>query len=163
MDRELTRETLGRLLDDENRSLQDFESLLEREHSALSTRDLDALEKLADTRQDNVIRLLKIEDERRGLCGMLGFEADLAGLARLIASCDPRGTLAPAYRECAERAHRCRDLNDRNGVLVGIQMKRVEGMLGALSGAASEPRAYGPRGMSQAYQNSAGRVLSAEA
>ena len=66
---------------------------------------------------------------------MLGYDTDLSGLAKLIAWCDPRRSLAAAYDECAPlRARRCRDLNDRNGILVGAQMKRVEGLLGAITG-----------------------------
>jgi flagellar biosynthesis/type III secretory pathway chaperone len=85
------------------------------------------------------------------------------GLARLIAWCDPSRSLATRYDECSTRARRCRELNDRNGILVGAQMKRVEGLLGAMTGANSEPRSYGPRGMSNPYAASTGKVLSAEA
>ena len=162
MDAALTRDTLGRLLAEENVALSEFESLLDQEHGALARRDIEALESLAESRQASIIRLLKIEDERRSLCGMLGYDTDLQGLSRLIAWCDPSRTLARPYDECATRARKCRDLNDRNGVLVGAQIKRVEGMLGALTGTASEPRSYGPRGQSNPYA-SAGSVLSAEA
>jgi flagellar biosynthesis/type III secretory pathway chaperone len=163
VDAVLTRDTLARLLAEENAALTEFESLLDREHGALAKRDIDALEALAETRQNSIIRLLKIEEERRSVCGMLGYDTDLQGLARLIAWCDPSRTLARPYDECATRARKCRDLNDRNGVLVGAQIKRVEGMLGALTGAAAEPRAYGPRGQSNPYSTSSGTVLSAEA
>jgi len=162
VDAALTRDTLGRLLAEENVALSEFEILLDQEHGALASRNIEALESLAESRQASIIRLLKIEDERRSLCGMLGYETDLQGLARLIAWCDPSRTLARPYDECATRARKCRDLNDRNGVLVGAQIKRVEGMLGALTGTASEPRSYGPRGQSNPYA-SAGSVLSAEA
>jgi flagellar biosynthesis/type III secretory pathway chaperone len=162
VDAALTRDTLGRLLAEENAALSEFETLLDQEHGALAKRDIDALELLAEARQGSVLRLLKIEDERRSVCGMLGYESDLQGLARLIAWCDPARTLARHYDECATRARKCRDLNDRNGVLVGAQIKRVEGMLGALTGTSSEPRSYGPRGQANPYA-SAGSVLSAEA
>jgi flagellar biosynthesis/type III secretory pathway chaperone len=163
VDATLTRDTLGRLLAEENTALTEFEALLDREHGALAKRDIDTLEALADDRQTNIVRLLKIEEERRSLCGMLGYDPDLTGLAKLIAWCDPARTLARPYDECAHRARRCRDLNDRNGILVGAQIKRVEGMLGALTGAAAEPRAYGPRGQANPYSTAAGTVLSAEA
>lgn len=163
MDASLVCDTLRRLLADENAALGEFETLLEREHGALKSRDIDALEALAETRQANVIRLLKIEDERRALCSMHGHDADLSGLSKLIAWCDPSRTLAKPYQECAERAKRCRDINDRNGVLVGAQMKRVEGLLGAITGATdTAPRAYGPRTNSNPYA-ATGRVISAEA
>jgi flagella synthesis protein FlgN len=162
VDAALTRDHLARLLADENSALADFENLLEREHGALRTRDIDALEALADSRQSSITHLLKLEDERRSVCSMLGYDTDLAGLAKLIAWCDPRRTLAGAYDECSARAHRCRDLNDRNGLLVGAQIKRVEGMLGAITGNASAPASYGPR-RAAAYGTPAGQVLSAEA
>ena len=163
MDAALTRDTLGRLLAEENAALSEFESLLDQEHGALAKRDIDALESLAETRQASILRLLKIEEERRSVCGMLGYDSDLNGLAKLIAWCDPARTLLRPYDECANRARKCRDLNDRNGVLVGAQIKRVEGMLGALTGANAEPRAYGPRGQSNPYSSASGTVLSAEA
>ena len=162
MDAALTRNTLGRLLDEENAGLSEFASLLDKEHAALRGRDIDALETLADARQASVVKLLKIEEERRSLCSMLGYDTDLTGIAKLIAWCDPARTLVKRYQECATRARECRNLNVRNGVLVGAQIKRVEGLLGAMTGASSEPRAYGPRGQSNPYASS-GKVLSAEA
>ena len=163
MDAALTRDTLGRLLDEENAALGEFASLLDQEHGALRGRDIDALETLADARQASVVKLLKIEEERRSLCSMLGYDTDLTGLARLIAWCDPARTLVKRYEECSTRARDCRDRNNRNGVLVGAQMKRVEGLLGAMTGTSAEPRAYGPRGQSNPYAPVSGKVLSAEA
>jgi flagellar biosynthesis/type III secretory pathway chaperone len=93
---------------------------------------------------------------------MLGYDVDLAGLGKLIAWCDPRRSLAATYQECSVRARRCRDLNDRNGILVGAHMKRVEGLLGAITGTSSAPRAYGP-GRANAWSAPAGQVISAEA
>jgi flagellar biosynthesis/type III secretory pathway chaperone len=163
VDAALTRDTLGRLLAEENVALCEFEALLDREHGALAKRDIDTLESLAEARQANIVRLLNIEEERRVLCGMHGYDTDLQGLARLISWCDPGRTLKRPYDECASRARKCRDLNDRNGILVGAQIKRVAGMLGALTGSNAEPRAYGPRGQSNPYSAAAGTVLSAEA
>ena len=163
MDAALVRDTLARLLADENAALSEFESLLDQEHGALARRDIDTLESLADARQSSIVRLLKLEEERRSLCGMHGFDVDLQGLAKLISWCDPARTLARPYDECSRRARKCRDLNDRNGILVGAQIKRVEGMLGALTGAGAEPPGYGPRGQAGAYAAAAGSVLSAEA
>ena len=162
MNASLTRDTLGRLLAEENAALGEFASLLDKEHGALRSRDIGALESLADSRQASVVKLLKIEEERRSLCSMLGYDADLAGLAKLIAWCDPDRTLAKRHEEWATRARDCRNLNTRNGILVGAQIKRVEGLLGAMTGASSEPRAYGPRGQASPYASS-GKVLSAEA
>jgi flagellar biosynthesis/type III secretory pathway chaperone len=162
VDAALTRDTLGRLLDAEIAALGEFARLLDQEHRALRGRNIDALESLAEARQASVIQLVKIEDERRTLCEMLGYDSDLAGLAKLLSACDPGRTLSARYDLCAARARECRDLNDRNGVLVGAQIKRVEGLLGAMTGTNAEPRGYGPRGQANPYA-SAGVVLSAEA
>jgi len=161
VDASLTRDHLARLLAEENSALTEFERLLEREHGALKSRDIDALESLADSRQASVTQMLKLEDERRSVCSMLGYDTDLGGLAKLIAWCDPRRSLVPAYDECAARARRCRDLNDRNGIMVGAQIKRVEGMLGAITGVPAQ-RSYGPRAASS-YGAGTGQVISAEA
>ena len=161
MDAHLTREHMARLLAEENGALAEFEDLLEREHAALKARDIDALEALADARQDSLTRMLKLEDERRSVCSMHGYDIDLTGLAKLIAWCDPRRSLAAAYDACATRARRCRDLNDRNGILVAAQMKRVEGLLGAITGTPKQAT-YGPRQAAQ-YGGGAGQVISAEA
>ena len=83
MDAALTRDTLGRLLAEENAALSEFATLLDKEHVALRGRDIDALEALAEARQASVVKLLKIEEERRSLCSMLGYDTDLAGLAKL--------------------------------------------------------------------------------
>jgi flagellar biosynthesis protein FlgN len=163
VDASLTRDHLGRLLAEENGALGEFETLLDKEYGALRSRDIDALEALAEARQASVIKLLKIEEERRSLCSMLGFDTDLQGLAKLVAWCDPTGTLVKRYQECATRAKKCRELNDRNGILVGAQIKRVEGLLGAMTGTSAEPRGYGPRGVSNPYSSTAGKVISAEA
>ena len=162
MDASLTRDHLARLLADENSALAEFEMLLDREHAALRSRDIDALEQLSGARQSSVTSLLKLEDERRSVCSMHGHDTDLTGLARLIAWCDPQRTLIAAYDECSTRARKCRDLNDRNGLLVGAQIKRVEGLLGAITGTGPAPRGYGPR-RAAAYGPGAGQVLSAEA
>ena len=55
MDAALTRDTLGRLLAEENKALAEFAVLLDKEHVALRGRDIDALEALADARQASVV------------------------------------------------------------------------------------------------------------
>jgi flagellar biosynthesis/type III secretory pathway chaperone len=61
--------------------------------------------------------------------------------------------LLARLRECAASAVRCRDLNDRNAIVVAARLKRVEGMLDALTGRPTRADTYGPRG----YANSNGR------
>jgi flagellar biosynthesis protein FlgN len=154
------REHLTTLLRDETALLAELEELLQRESVILESSDIQALEATTRARQERVGALARIEEQRRSLCALHGFSADRAGLEGLMAWCDSKGTLLPRLRECAERAVRCRDLNDRNGIVVGAKLKRVEGMLGALTGRPTRFDTYGPRGYGKPGSRP-GRVLGA--
>ncbi|MGB6488791.1 MAG: flagellar protein FlgN [Steroidobacteraceae bacterium] len=160
MDPGVCREHLTTLLREESALLAELEELLQRESGILESSDIQALETTTRARQERVGALARIEEQRRSLCALHGFSADRAGLEGLMAWCDSQGTLLPRLRECAERAVRCRDLNDRNGIIVGTKLKRVEGMLGALTGRPSRFDTYGPRGYGKA-EGRPGRVLGA--
>jgi flagellar biosynthesis protein FlgN len=154
------REHLSTLLREETALLAELEELLRRESGILESSDIQALEVTTRARQERVAALAGIEEQRRSLCAMHGFAADRVGLESLMAWCDVQGTLLPRLRECAERAVRCRDLNDRNGIVVAARLKRVEGMLGALTGRPSRSDTYGPRGYAPPGGRP-GRVLGA--
>jgi flagellar biosynthesis protein FlgN len=154
------REHLTTLLREETSLLAELEELLRRESVILESSDIQALEATTRARQERVGALARIEEQRRSLCALHGFSADRAGLEGLMAWCDSQGTLLPRLRECAERAVRCRDLNDRNGIVVGAKLKRVEGMLGALTGRPTRFDTYGPRGYGKPGSRP-GRVLGA--
>jgi flagellar biosynthesis protein FlgN len=156
------REHLATLLSQEVSALDTLASLLEREHTLLVANDVAALESAMAERQTCVGALLRIEEERRTMCRMLGHSADGAGLDKILTWCDPRGTLKSRWAECATRGARCRDLNDRNGALVIARMKRVETLLGALTGRPGEVPTYGPGGNSPASRAS-GSVLTTTA
>lgn len=146
MDPGVCRDHLTTLLREESALLAELEELLARESTVLETSDMQALEATTRARQDRMGALARIEEQRRSLCAAHGYSADRAGLDGLMTWCDSEGQLLARLRECAERAVRCRDLNDRNGIVVAARLKRVEGMLDALTGRASRSDTYGPRG-----------------
>lgn len=154
MDPSVCREHLTSLLREEAELLAQLEELLAREAAVLAGSDVQALEATTRLRQEKMGALTHIEEQRRSLCALHGFSADRAGLEGLMAWCDGDGTLLPHLRLCAERAGRCRDLNDRNGIVVGARLKRVAGMLDALTGRPTRSDTYGPRG----YGGSPGRT-----
>ena len=160
MDTGVCREHLATLLREESQLLGDLEALLTEESRVLESSDIQVLETTTRARQERMGALARTEEQRRQLCAMHGFSADPAGLEGLIAWCDSQGALLSRLRECAERAVRCRDLNDRNGIVVGARLKRVEGMLGALTGRPTRADTYGPRGYTSAGTRP-GRVLGA--
>lgn len=146
MDSAVCREHLSALLGDELALLGELEELLASEARVLETSDVRALEATTRARQDRMGALARLEEQRGSLCGMHGFASDRAGLEALIAWCDPQGELVARLRDCATLAVRCRDLNDRNAVLVTARLKRVQSMLGALTGRPAHPQTYGPKG-----------------
>lgn len=161
-EREEIRHTLERLLAEEIAALAELERLLETEREVLVRNDSpEALEDACARRQDCMGGLLRIQDERRGVLRMLGFEADATGLDRLMRACDPGRSLPARWGECAERARRCREINDFNGALVASRMRRVAGLLEILTGRKAETPVYGRQGQ-QAW-GAAGRLLATEA
>jgi flagellar biosynthesis/type III secretory pathway chaperone len=144
LDPRACRAQFSRLLTEEARLLGELEVQLQREHQFLSANDVESLEQAGSARQNTVVQLLRIDDERRDLCRLLGQGTDRTGLAALLAWCDPAGTLADAQSSCAGLAERCRAQNERNGALVTARLNRVAGMLDMI-GTNSAARTYGPR------------------
>ena len=164
MDALACRSQLERLLRDETTLLQVLGQQLEAEHALLKANDIEGLEQAGSARQDTVTRLLRLEDERRQLCRLLGKSADPAGVSALLKWCDPQGLLSGAYGNCAALALRCREQNDRNGALVAARLQRISGMLDALTPANPAAGLYGPRGSSTTGNaGTAGRVLTVSA
>jgi flagellar biosynthesis protein FlgN len=161
VDADLCRESLGRLLSDECGLLAQLETLLDNEHGFLVGNDIDALEKAGAARQSCMSALVRIEDERRSLCKMSGKTPDPRGLHELLKWCDPGNTLQKRWQEYSDRATRCRERNDRNGIVVAARLKRVAGMLNVITGRDRAPVTYGPQ---RAYaQAPVGRMISSEA
>ena len=164
IDPALCRAQLAGLLDEEVTTLAQLEIQLQREHAMLTDNDVDGLEAAGLDRQACVSRLLRIEDERRGLCRLFaGNPGDLKGVETLLGWCDPAGTLLSALRDCTDRATRCRDQNLRNGALVNARLQRVSNLLGMLDTNTGASRTYGRQGASATASSRAGRSFNASA
>lgn len=146
MDPSVCREHLSKLIAEESQALARLEGLLDQEHEYLLANDIDALDRAGEARQSCIADLVRIEDERRALCRMHNVTADKLGLERLLNWCDPTQSLKPRIADCAERAGRCRHLNERNGALVTARLKRVEGLLEVITGRQAQPKVYGKHG-----------------
>jgi flagellar biosynthesis protein FlgN len=161
MQANVCRAQLERLLQDEAAFLATLEQQLESEFGLLKADDIEGLEQASNARQETVVRLLRLEDERRQLCRLLGKGDDQAAMAALVGWCDPAGTLADAYQRCATQAQRCREQNNRNGALVAARLQRVSSLLETMNGGKSPANVYGPRGTSDpGNRNVAGRMLT---
>lgn len=160
MDPAVCREHLGSLLREESALLEELEALLVHEGRVLAASDIQTIETTTRARQEKMGGLARLEEQRRSLCAMHGFGSDRAGLEAAMQWCDPAGSLLDALRRCAERAVRCRDLNDRNSIVVAARLKRVQSMLGALTGRPARQDTYGPKGHG-AFGFQPGRSLGA--
>jgi flagellar biosynthesis/type III secretory pathway chaperone len=134
LDPDVCREHLGEVLGEEAGLLAELQGLLQREYEVLGTKDAVALEKAILARQERVGALARLEEHRRSFCSLHGYSPDYAGLEKLLVWCDPNGTLVSRLRQCAKLAADCRDLNERNGKVVTTKLRRVEGLLEALTG-----------------------------
>jgi flagellar biosynthesis/type III secretory pathway chaperone len=146
MDSGLCREHLGELLGEEIVLLTELQQLLEEERDSIGAARPEELQRTTAARQERLGALARIEEQRRALCTMHGETPDGAGLERLRQWCDPTGELSARLAECLGRAMKCRDLNDRNGLMVAARMKRVAELLQALTGRSARAGTYGPRG-----------------
>jgi flagellar biosynthesis/type III secretory pathway chaperone len=152
---------MGRLIAEETSGLAQLAELLEHEHGLLAAGDVTGLTAAINERQRCVGRIARIDEERRGICRNLNYSLDAKGLEALLRWCDPQGTLANRWAECAAAATRCRVLNDRNEAMVTTQLQHVRARLGALLQNTRETLTYRRNGGYS--QGSVGRVLAAEA
>lgn len=157
------RERFARCLADETGLLASLEQQLRHEHELLVANDIDGLSAANGARQQTVARLLRVHDERASLCRARNLPADVNGLAQLLAWCDPAGSLAEPQSRCAMQAQRCREQNERNGVLVTARLNRVGGMLDMIAGE-NNADTYQPRAAAVSPAiTAAGRLLSTSA
>ncbi len=159
MDPSLTRDTLANLLQEETAALDELERLLLKERAVLESNEMAAIEAVTRERQARMGALVRIEEQRRALCRLHGRSTDTVGLEELLKWCDPRGTLSELVRMRSQKALRCRDLNDRNGVLVVARLRHVESRLAVLTGRSNQTVTYGRTGSTG--RSLGGRVLGA--
>jgi flagellar biosynthesis protein FlgN len=161
MEPSLYRDHLQRLFNDQVSLLTQLESLLDEEHASILAQDIDSLDKTGAQRQSYIGDLIRIEDERRDLCRMLGKPNTLEGLEQIIRWCDPTSSLRLRLDECTARATRCRDANDRNGILVAARLKHVKGLLDVITGRTHSTTTYGKTNAYAAAPT--GRMIRSEA
>ena len=159
MDATLCREHFAELTREELTLLSQLQKLLEDERAVIAAGDLKALQRSTEQRQQRLAALAETDSQRRSLCTLHGQVADAAGIGRLLKWCDPTGSLAPLVAETRARALKCRELNDRNGLMVGLKLKRVDERLQVLRGRNDRAATYGPRGA--LTRVAGGRVLGA--
>jgi flagella synthesis protein FlgN len=130
---------LERVLGEESILLAELEQVLAAESAVVRGNDPDAIEHIGANRQRCVARLVQLDGERASASRMLSFGSGREAFERLIAWCDPAHSLRARWRANLECAHRCKDLNDRNGAVVMARMGHVQQRLATLRGDAPGP------------------------
>jgi flagellar biosynthesis/type III secretory pathway chaperone len=141
---------------------------LESERSTLTGFDPAALEHSTAEKERLVAEFDRIDAERRQSVARLGFGPTRADMVELIrAAEDPAyredsrqaGPLAARWRRLVAVAERCRDANERNGLIVSMHSRRVTKTLNVLRTGRADELTYGPTGGAVAgYARALGRV-----
>jgi flagellar biosynthesis/type III secretory pathway chaperone len=105
--------------------------------------------------------LRRLQDERRDLLRAGGYPLTPQGIEHMLLDAGAARSEANAWRDCADRTNRCRELNDRNAALVAARLRRVEGMLDVLVGTRDYGSGYTRDAALGGTQ--AGRLLATEA
>ncbi|HVO00352.1 MAG TPA: flagellar protein FlgN [Steroidobacteraceae bacterium] len=136
---------LERVLGEESVLLAELEQVLAAEAAVVRGDDPGAIENIGANRHRCVARLTQLDGERASACRMLSFGSGREAFERLLAWCDPAQSLRPRWQSNLACAHRCKELNDRNGAVVMARMGQVQQRLATLRGEVPGP-VYARRG-----------------
>ncbi len=123
--------------------------VLEAEREALRTRDREALERLAPTKQELARQLEAAGAAQLQVVQALGLGGAESGLAERLQAAGLVRTAA-AWQDLAARLARCRDLNRANGQAINHSRRTTERLIDFLHGRDANQRLYGPRGQDRA-------------
>jgi flagellar biosynthesis/type III secretory pathway chaperone len=128
---------------------------LESEKGTLTGFDLAALEHSTAEKERLVADFDRADSERQHLLARLGFGPTRADMVELIRAVeDPAyredsrqaGPVATRWRRLVSIAERCRDANERNGLIVSMHSRRVTKTLNVLRTGRPDELTYGPTG-----------------
>lgn len=122
---------LSTVLDDMQNALADLAGVLENERSALLAADVTALDVAGSRKQELVQALEKLDAERL----QLGHAAPAAAQA-----------LNQRWQSLLPSLAACRDMNQRNGLLVGQRLDSTRRALSILTGQQADGGVYGRTG-----------------
>jgi flagella synthesis protein FlgN len=141
-------------------AFREFHQLLQIEQAALAAGDADALVGLAQRKSEQVGRLTQLAEGRNQTLRSATGKTDQLGIDAWRERFDPQGRVGAdrLWRELLELARAARQLNERNGLLIGLKLQHNQQALAVLRGAAAQTtQLYGPDG--QSYSASPGRPL----
>ena len=146
MNAEGTQPTLESVLIEEVRCTEGLRSCLDAERSALTARDMDALQNTTREKLDYTRKLEALEQQREALIIRLGFGTDAEGVQHCIQSQPGPSALASLWQQILDNIDACRNGNLTNGGILESGRLHVEQALCILRGQSGKPTLYSPAG-----------------
>lgn len=138
---------LSDCLSNELAALKQFVGLLREEQALLTaTGNADALLSLVGDKTAQAAHLAELGAQREAALQRLYGLASVGGDTKAV---NIPAALQPQWKELLEVARQARDLNENNGMLIGMHWQHNQAALTALMNAAnqSEAMTYGPEGL----------------
>ncbi len=131
-----------------------LEAALEQETTALSERQVDALNQAVANKLQIAQSLEQLTREQNGLLGNAGFDPNAEGVQACLQVWDPQGLIRPQWQQLQAIMGRCRHLNQVNGGAVALQQHQVQQAIHALRGTDNSTELYDPCGRAVASSTS---------
>ncbi|OGS98781.1 MAG: hypothetical protein A3F73_10245 [Gallionellales bacterium RIFCSPLOWO2_12_FULL_59_22] len=140
----------------ERAALQNFVALLEREQKMLMENLTDQLLDLSEQKSADALNLNKLADSRRALLQANIPQLDAEAIRSWLTMHNPRGLAV--WQEILGLAKRAQQLNQANGELIQMKLRRNQQMLEVLSKAVNKANVYGRDGQTS-FSPGSGRSL----
>ena len=146
MHAEGTQPTLESVLTEEVRCSEGLLHCLDTEHSALTTRDIDALQTTTLEKLDLTRKLEQLEQQREAEVSRLGFDTDPDNLQRCLSSQPGAAKLIKLWQQVLKNIEDCQTRNLTNGGILESGRQHVERALCILRGQTDSATLYNPAG-----------------
>jgi flagella synthesis protein FlgN len=146
MQAEGTQQSLETVLTREVQCTECLLVCLEAERSALTQRDLQALEKTTQDKIQHTQLLEQLDQQRQKLVTELGFATDVDGLQHCFNSLSRADTLKHLWQQILANIEACQTSNLTNGGILESGRQHIEHALRILRGESATPSLYDPHG-----------------
>jgi len=146
MQAERTQQSLQDVLTREIQYTERLLVCLDAERTALTQRDLKALEKTTQDKIQHTRQLEQLDQQRQKLVSELGFTADADGLRRCFDSLPQADTLKQLWQQILTNLEACQTSNLTNGGILESGRQHIEQGLRILRGQSATPSLYDPQG-----------------
>lgn len=140
----------------ERTALLSFVALLEREQRMLVENLTDQLLELSEQKSANALSLNELAETRRALLRKNLPQLNLGTIRAWLGTHSPEGLAV--WQEILALAERAKQLNQTNGELIQMKLRRNQQLLAVLSNAVNKANLYGPDGQTN-FSPGSGRSL----